>query len=100
MMPIQTYKPTEEFVLGKLRKFEFLEARPKRPLNLEALPKADFAVPCLRDFFKQLVEALDDFVVRREIVVSDLPTYYKSATSVTFTKKSCFTNIHENCKKE
>ena len=80
----------EESVVGKMRKFQFLDVRNKKKMNLDTLPQADFSTPDFSKFHQQLDESLDKFVVRREIVVSDQTTFYNTTTSVTFTKTSCF----------
>ena len=80
----------EEPVIGKLKKFKFQDVRNKKKMNFDNLAQADFSVPNLDEFQQQLNDALDKFVVRREIVVTDQTSFYNATTSVTFTKISCF----------
>ncbi|KAL4238661.1 hypothetical protein ACF0H5_003368 [Mactra antiquata] len=84
--------------LGKLKHFKFLDTKSKKNLSLEYLSRADFSKPDLETFHTNLKKALDNFVVRREIVVSDIQTFYSATTSVTFTRKSCFQQQHTKCK--
>ncbi|XP_045214959.2 uncharacterized protein LOC123565035 [Mercenaria mercenaria] len=97
----QSAKQREEegpMVIGKLRKFNFLDVKGKKRINIHKVSQGDFSSPNLVLFQEQLNEALDRFVVRREIVVSDITNFYTAATSVTFTKTSCFQHKHRSCK--
>ena len=80
-------------VVGKLKPFAFLDTdsdKPRRKMNLDNVARGDFCGSDLDGFYEQLRHALDNFVVRWEIVVSDLQTFYTATTSVTFTKTTCF----------
>lgn len=92
-------KEEEPIVIGKLKKINFSELSPnKRRLNVDRIPRTEFSSPCLKTFQEKLKDSLDVFVVRREIVISDVQTFSKAATSVTFTRKSCFRlgHTHDN----
>ena len=73
-----------------MKQFKFLNVRNKKKLNLENIPRGEFTSSNLTKFHQHLREALNMFVVRREIVVSDQNTFYNATTTVTFTKQSCF----------
>ena len=87
-------EPEQEFVVGKLRRFSFNDVKSKKRLNLDKLSRGEFTKPDLSMFHTNVKKAIDEYVVRREIVVSDTRTFYRGATSVTFTKKSCFQKKH------
>ena len=82
--------PTPPMVIGKLKKFRFLDVNAQKPkqIRLDDFSKADFSAPKIEDFEKELEKSLKDFVVRREIVASDLNA--RCATSITFTRKQSF----------
>ena len=81
--------PSPSREIGKLKSFRFLEKEPKtRRVSFDKIHKADFSSPSVDDFHAQLEKSLKDFVVRREIVVSDLNA--RCATSITFTKRNTF----------
>ena len=80
-----------EFVLGKIRKFTFQnKVSTQQRDSVEESGKAMFSSQDVKLFRTQLVKAMDDFVVRREVVVSNLHSFFNSMTTVTFTKASCF----------
>ena len=78
-----------DMVLGKLKDFAFLGARRELHPPCDEMNEPLFENYSM-DIFRQRVErALDDFVVRREVVISDYTA--KASVSVTFTKKHVFT---------
>ncbi|XP_062619006.1 uncharacterized protein LOC134280573 [Saccostrea cucullata] len=82
----QTIKKTEpEFVIGKMKKFSFLNYKKKPTVGAEV---PNFSTVSMVEFEERLFKALDDFIVRKEHVVSNLNG--KSVTALTFTKKSAF----------
>ena len=86
----KTPPPKSPHVIGKMKSFKFLNKVPPkgRKIKLDKIDKADFSSPSVDDFNKQLEKSLKAFVVRREIVVSDLNA--RCATSITFTKRNAF----------
>lgn len=84
-------------VNGTLRIFDFLKEKSAEKLNVNNVPRGDFTAPDLAQFHELLNKALDNYVVRREIVVSDRQTFYNASTSVTFTKHSCFQHNRKTC---
>ena len=90
-------KPKEEprhstppMVIGKLKNFKFLDIKSQKPkqVRLDQIQKADFSTYDIEEFEKELEKSLKDFVVRREIVASDLNN--RCATSLTFTRRQSF----------
>ena len=81
----------EEMTIGKLKHYRFLNASktptPKPTEDAKYEERYD-AFP-MEDFRLNVERALEEFVVRREIIVSDSSN--KKSVSVTFTKKSVFT---------
>jgi hypothetical protein len=76
--------------VGKLKKFAFLEANEKAKTPSSEQLKSLFNNYPMDLFCENLERALKDFVVRREIVISDYNG--KTLVSLTFTKKSVFTS--------
>ncbi|XP_061182056.1 uncharacterized protein LOC133190434 [Saccostrea echinata] len=86
LMQKQTIKKTEpEFVIGKLKKFSFLKYKKRPTVEVEM---ANFSTVSMVEFEERLFKALDDFIVRKEHVVSNING--KSVTAITFTKKFAF----------
>lgn len=81
----QTIKKEPESVIGKLKKFSFLQYKKRYIFPVEM---ANFATVSMAEFEEKLFQALDDFIVRKEHVVSNING--KSVTTITFTKKSTF----------
>lgn len=80
----------DQFVdVGKLKWFSFLEAKDKEKLKSAEQIGPFFDNYPMELFRENLERALKEFVVRREIIVSDYNN--KSLVSITFTKKSVFT---------
>lgn len=76
--------------IGKLREFSFLKTK-KTTDRLSDISSKPLFPRYSMDIFHEFVEkALDQFVVRKEIVISDYNA--KASVSITFTKKSIFTN--------
>ncbi|VDI37904.1 Hypothetical predicted protein [Mytilus galloprovincialis] len=71
--------------IGTLKKFDFLNHKAP-PLNQGE--NVSFATVSMLDFTAKVLKALDDFVVRKEQVVSDY--YSKTSMTITFTRKSVF----------
>ena len=91
MNPDKSETIDDKEAVGKMKQYNFLLHRRRRtrvrvedPDLFEAISMADF-----KDY---VMQALKDFVVRREHVVSDYGG--KSCTTITFTKKSVFDGIH------
>ena len=81
---------TDKITVGKLKWFRFLDARDRLKLPEEtSMEESQFTVYRMEDFKLNMERALEQFVVRREIVVSDISS--KASVSITFTKKSVFT---------
>ena len=80
-------EPREAMILGKMKKFRFLTVKPKGKAVEEE--HADFTAVNRNVFLEKLKQSLDDFVVRREHVVSDYKG--KTSTTLTFTRKGVFT---------
>lgn len=78
-------KTEPDFVIGKLKKFPFLQYKKKYIFPTEM---ANFATVSMAEFEERLYQALNDFIVRKEHVVSNING--KSVTTITFTKKSTF----------
>lgn len=70
---------------GKLKKFAFLDHNPQKGYEEENI---SFATNSMDGFTTKVLKSLDDFVVRKEQVVSDF--YSKISISITFTRKSAF----------
>jgi hypothetical protein len=70
---------------GKLKKFAFLDHNPQKGYEEENI---SFATNSMDEFTTKVLKSLDDFVVRKEQVMSDF--YSKTSMSITFTKKSAF----------
>lgn len=71
--------------IGTLKKFDFLQH--KAP-QLNQGENVSFATVSMLDFTAKVLKALDDFVVRKEQVVSDY--HSKTSMTITFTRKSVF----------
>ena len=85
----------EKITVGKLKHYRFLDAsQKKRPTGEAKYEERHDAFP-MEDFRLNTERALEEFVVRREIIVSDSST--KKSVSVTFTKKSVFTKSKYSC---
>ena len=82
--------PTPPMVVGKLKRFKFLDVKSQKPkqIRLDEIQRADFSAHKIDDFEKELEKSLKDFVVRREIVASDLNA--RCATSITFSRRQSF----------
>lgn len=80
--------------VGKMRHFSFIDkarnTQNRVRLNPDDVKFDEFSHSDLDTFHVRLPGVLEDFVVRREIVVSDLKRFYKATTSVTFTRATCF----------
>ena len=86
----------ETVTIGKLKKFRFLEAKTKiKPVEDVCTEESLFDVYPMHEFRINTERALAEFVVRREIVVSNIST--KKSVSITFTKKSVFTKSKFSC---
>ena len=88
-------KVAEKMTVGKLKHFRFLDARQKTMPVGEAIPEERYDAFPMEDFRLNTERALEEFVVRREIIVSDSST--KKSVSITFTKKSVFTKSKFSC---
>ena len=82
--------PSPPMTIGKLKNFNFLDRQPpkNKQVRLDKIATVDFSTPSLEVFHEQLKRSLKDFVVRREIVASDLNA--RCATSITFSRKQSF----------
>jgi len=82
--------PVEKMQIGKLKWFSFLdkkqETNKSQPLPIN---ETKFDTFPMNQFRVNVHRALDEFVVRKEVVISD--TSAKASVSITFTKKSVFT---------
>lgn len=78
-------KTEADIVIGKMKKFPFLQYKKKHIFPTEM---ANFATVSMAEFEERLYQALNDFIVRKEHVVSNING--KSVTTITFTKKSTF----------
>lgn len=85
MPPEEEKEEEEKFVIGKMKKFDFLNHKPPR---LEEEEPVSFVTSSMLDFTAKVLNALDDFVVRKEQIVSDYCS--KSSMTITFTRKSVF----------
>ncbi|KAK3090507.1 hypothetical protein FSP39_012371 [Pinctada imbricata] len=83
-------EPKVEMVLGKLRKFPFM--RPKEIKKERDIDPFDFKNQSSEEFMRRLKQSLDDFVVRKEHVMSDYRG--KTSTTLTFTRKEVFRAHH------
>ncbi|XP_060082237.1 uncharacterized protein LOC132561567 [Ylistrum balloti] len=72
-------------IIGKLKPYNFLYHRERTRTEVDP---CDFSSLSMDIFRANLVKALDDFVVRKERVVSNIGG--KSSTHITFTKQSIF----------
>ncbi|KAL3877505.1 hypothetical protein ACJMK2_035204 [Sinanodonta woodiana] len=81
-------------VIGKLRSFKFLsKVSPSKKVFVSSPVSFHFPCSSTEKFALRLYQALDDFVVRRESVMSNKKKRY--CATVTFTRKSVF-SIHQN----
>ena len=86
----------DPITIGKLKNFRFLKAKEKsKPAEILHPEMPSFDVYPMHDFRINIERALAEFVVRREIVVSNIST--KKSVSITFTKKSVFTKSKFSC---
>ncbi|XP_045211506.2 uncharacterized protein LOC123563010 [Mercenaria mercenaria] len=83
------YETNQYADVGKLRKFAFLEAKEKTYIQSSQQMKSLFENYPMELFCENLERALNEFVVRKEMIVSDYNG--KTLVSITFTKKSVFT---------
>lgn len=86
-------KKSEPITLGKLKWFKFLDAKKTssalaKESSTMTLKKPFFETNQVHLFRENLERALDEFVVRKEVVISDHSA--KASVSITFTKKSVF----------
>lgn len=81
----QPRKASETDVVGKLKTYNFLYHRQRTKTEVDP---CDFSSLSMDTFRANLIRALDDFVVRKERVVSNIGA--KSTTHITFTKQSIF----------
>ncbi|XP_021339715.1 uncharacterized protein LOC110440926, partial [Mizuhopecten yessoensis] len=72
-------------IIGTLKTYNFLYHRRRTRTEVE---ECDFSSLSMDEFRTNLIRALDDFVVRKERVVSNIGA--KSTTHITFTKQSIF----------
>ena len=76
-----------EMVLGKIRPFKFLEYRNYKSKNPQVTPP-EFTNVDLENFKLRLQKAVDEFVIRKENVITSYG--YKYMPSITFTRPSVF----------
>ena len=87
-------EPGQSPAIGKMKWFPFLETR-ARPGSSESADEPVTEAYPLQLFREHLERALDEFVVRKELVVSDHRA--KASVSITFTRKTVFRQ-HKTCK--
>ncbi|XP_052071143.1 uncharacterized protein LOC127709581 [Mytilus californianus] len=83
-LPMDEHKD-ELQTIGTLKKFDFLQ---RKAPQLTQGENVSFASVSMLDFTANVLKALDDFVVRKEQVVSDY--HSKTSMTITFTRKSVF----------
>lgn len=76
---------SERDVIGKMKTYNFLYHRRRRKANLD---ECDFSNLSMAEFRDNLIRALDDFIIRKERVVSNIGA--KSTTHITFTRPFIF----------
>lgn len=82
-------KQQASMTVGKLKWFKFLDTKKPAAEPQVSFDKLMFSSYPLRLFRENLERALDEFVVRKELIISDHTG--KASVSVTFTKKTVFT---------
>ncbi|XP_046575448.1 uncharacterized protein LOC124283436 [Haliotis rubra] len=83
-------KPKRDIVLGKIKTFKFQQFN-NHQLKIPDVEVPDFSEYPMNDFVANLVKALDDFVVRKENVISSYGM--ETITTVTFTRPQVFTKM-------
>jgi len=73
--------------IGKMKRYNFLLHRRRTRVKVDP---HTFEVYSMHNFKDNVLKALDDFVVRREYVISDIGA--KCSTTVTFTRKLAFSH--------
>lgn len=83
-------KPKTDIVLGKIKTFRFQQFNNHKP-KVPEVEVADFSSYPMKEFVTNLARALDDFVVRKENVISSYRM--ETITTVTFTRPKVFTKM-------
>ncbi|XP_046379539.2 uncharacterized protein LOC124151223 [Haliotis rufescens] len=83
-------KPKRDIVLGKIKTFRFQQFNNHKP-KVPEVEVPDFSSYPMKEFVTNLARALDDFVVRKENVISSYRM--ETITTVTFTRPKVFTKM-------
>ncbi|XP_067673809.1 uncharacterized protein [Haliotis asinina] len=83
-------KQKRDIVLGKIKPFGFQQFN-NHKLKIPDIEVPDFSEYPMKEFVANLVKALDDFVVRKENVISSYGM--ETITTITFTRPQVFTKM-------
>ncbi|ESO84175.1 hypothetical protein LOTGIDRAFT_229644 [Lottia gigantea] len=83
-------KPKTE--IGKMKHFEFLKHKDYE-LKIPDVVKPDFKTSSIENFKDNLLQAMDYFVIRKEMITSS--HNYETVTTITFTRPEAYVRLHQ-----